>query len=366
MISCISEMDRLKVTVVGTGNVGCTLAADLVRKGHDVCVLKTSHSLHEANYDYLKRNKVVKINDPYLGEYQSAFDSIFELDFKNAIEFADVIIITTQTNYHEEVIKKISPFLRDGQTIIFEPGYLSTCYLLKHNDRDIISIEAESSPIDCRITSPGRISVLFKNVLNPFGVYPLYKTKEAHSILVSLGYPFRFTKNVFEAALHNPNLIVHTVGALFSIPRIEYTKGEYWMYREVFTPHVWNVCEALDQEKLSVLEGLGIHNSQRYVEACQERNYVNDPRNPLDSFFDYANNSSPKGPSVPDSRYLTEDISQGLVLLESLGQYLEVETPTASSLISLACACLKDDLREKGRTIERLGIKNLDRIRKDW
>ncbi len=355
-------MDKLKVTVIGTGNVGCTLAADLVRKGHSVCLLKTSHSLHEANYDHLKRTRVIEVNDPYLGQYQSKINMVFEFDYENAIRFADVIIITTQTNYHEDVIIKISPFLRDDQVIIFEPGYLSTCYLLKHSDKSILSIEAESSPIDCRITSPGIISVLFKNVLNPFGVYPLSKKEVARSVLASLGYPFRFTKNVFEAALHNPNLIVHTVGALFSIPRIEYTKGEYWMYREVFTPHVWNVCEALDQEKLSILEGLGIHNSQRYVEACQERNYIDDPRDPLDSFFDYANNSSPKGPSVPDSRYLTEDISQGLVLLESLGQYLSIDTPTASSLISLACACLKDDLRKKGRTIDKLGINNLDKI----
>ena len=358
-------MDKRRITVVGTGNVGCTLTADLIRKGHDVGLLKTSRSLHEDNYLHIRHTGLLEIDDPYIGKYQSRLSNLFELDYEEAVRFADIIIITTQTNYHEDIIRRISPFLRDGQVIIFEPGYLSTCFLIKYCDKDIVSIEAESSPIDCRITSPGKISVLFKNVLNPFGVYPLSKKDVAFSVLESLGYPFRFTQNVFEAALHNPNLIVHTVGALFSIPRIEYTKGEYWMYREVFTPHVWNVCEALDQEKLAVLEGLGIRDSQRYVEACQERNYIDDPRNPLDSFFDYALNSSPKGPSVPDSRYLTEDISQGLVLLESLGKYLKVDTPTATSLISLAIASIKDDLRNKGRTIEALGVKNLDRIKRD-
>ena len=355
-----------RITVVGTGNVGCTLAADLIRKGHSVSLLKTSRSLHEDNFAQIRKTGIIEIDDPYIVQYQSRITSLFELDYEGAVRNADVIILATQTNYHEGIITKISPFLRDGQVIVFEPGYLSSCFLLKHCDKDIVSIEAESSPIDCRIMSPGRIKVLFKNVLNPFGVYPLSKLADARSVLESLGYPFRFTENVFEAALHNPNLIVHTVGALFSIPRIEYTKGEYWMYREVFTPHVWNVCEALDQEKLAVLEGLGIHDSQRYVEACQERNYVDDPREPLESFFDYANNSSPKGPSIPDSRYLTEDTSQGLVMLESLGRYLNVETPVASSLISLACASLQVDLREKGRTIEKLGIENLDRIKDDY
>jgi len=359
-------MDKRSITIVGSGNVGCTLAADLNRKGHRVALLKTSRSLHEDNFAHIKETGLLEIDDPYIGKYQSRLTNLFELEYERAIRFADVIIITTQTNYHESIIRQLSPFLCDGQVVIFEPGYLSTSYLVKHCKKDIISIEAESSPIDCRITSPGKISVLFKNVLNPFGVYPISKKREAFSVLESLGYPFRFTENVFEAALHNPNLIVHTVGALFSIPRIEYTKGEYWMYREVFTPHIWNVCEALDREKLAVLDGLGIHNSQRYVEACQERNYVNDSRDPLDSFFDYAHHSSPKGPSVPDSRYLTEDISQGLVLMESLGKFLKVKTPIASSLIELASAALQIDLRKKGRSITNLGIENINLILEDY
>lgn len=222
----------------------------------------------------------------------------------------------------------MAPFLHDGQTVIFEPGYLSTCYLKKYCDKDIVSIEAESSPIDCRTISNGTCQVLFKNVLNPFGDYPLNKINIAKRVLENLGFPFRLTSNVVEAALHNPNLIVHTVGAIFSIPRIEYTKGDYWMYKEVFTPHVWNVCEALDEEKMNVLAAAGVKKRQKYVEACQERNFINDEREPLEAFFDYAFNSSPKGPDVPNSRYITEDVSQGLVLLESLGQVLDIGTPT--------------------------------------
>ena len=37
---------------------------------------------------------------------------------------------------------------------------------MKHVKKDITIIEAESSPIDCRIISPGCVKVLFKNVLN--------------------------------------------------------------------------------------------------------------------------------------------------------------------------------------------------------
>lgn len=351
----------MKITVVGAGNAGTTVAAQLSYYGHEVTVLRTSNKLHNEHYDIFKQTRTVKVLDEYLGDYTTEVHCVTE-SYEKAILGAELIIVYVQTSYHEDVIQKMVPYLSDGQAILFEPGYLSTAYLLKYCDKDIISIEAESSPIDCRIVQPCVSKVLFKNVMNPMGVYPSSKKDVASKILDELGFPYRFTSNVIEAALHNPNLIVHTIGALFSIPRIEYTKGRYWMYKEVFTPHVWNVCEALDTEKMAVMSASGVLKKQSYVEACQERNFVNDPRSPLDSFFDYAMNSSPEGPSIPDSRYLTEDVPQGLVLLESLGISLNIPTPTCSALINLANAALRTDFRKCGRTVEKLGKENLLKI----
>ena len=356
----------MRITIIGIGNVGCALAADFSRRGHEVVLLKASESYPNENFLAIKDSKTLHVNDPYLGSYSTTVSGVYASDYKEAVGSAEVIVVAVQTTYHEEVIKKMAPFLQDGQVVIFEPGYLATGYLLKYCDKDIVSVEAESSPIDCRISAPGVINVLFKNVINPCGVYPLEKKPYVEKVLGQIGFPFRFTENVFEAALHNPNLIVHAVGALFSIPRIEYTKGEYWMYKEVFTPHVWNVCESLDNEKMQVMEKLGISRRQKYIEACQERNFVNDTRDPMDSFFDYAMNSSPKGPQIPDSRYLTEDVSQGLVLLESLGHLLGVETPVATGIISLASASLGYDMRKSGRIIDKMEMKNVTKILADF
>lgn len=350
----------MNILIIGMGNIGCTIGADLARKGHKITLLKTTENFDE-NYCTIERTKKIFVEDHYLGNYESYIDKV-TCDFEQGVIGAQVIIICVQTNYHEDIIKKMSPFLTDGQIVVFEPGYLSTCYLLKHCNKKITSIEAESSPIDCRIISPGKCKVLFKNVLNPFGVYPIENKLVAEKVLKEIGYNFRFTNNVIEAALHNPNLIVHTVGALFSIPRIEYTKGNYWMYKEVFTPHVWSVCEALDDEKMIIMEKAGVPKKQSYVEACQERNFVDDNRKPLEAFFDYAMNSSPAGPSIPDSRYITEDVSQGLVLLESCGKYYDVETPVCTGLINLASAALGVDFRKHGRTINKLGLDNIKKI----
>ena len=229
---------------------------------------------------------------------------------------------------------------------------------------NVTIIEAESSPIDCRIGEPGHVKILFRNVMNPFGVYPSNHRNKAEYILKQLEYPFQITKNVAEAALHNPNLIVHTVGGIFSIPRIEFTNGEYWMYREVFTPHIWNIVEALDKEKMNILEKLGCERIS-YVEACKLRNSLDKDEDALKVFQHYAKYNSPKGPNIPNSRYITEDVSQGLVMLESFGKVIDVATPTATGLINCASAALNQDFRKYGRTVENLGLKNIKKILND-
>ncbi len=72
-----------------------------------------------------------------------------------------------------------------------------------------------------------------------------------------------------------------------------------------------------------------------------------------------------KGSGVVDSRYISEDVPQGLVLFETLGLKLETVTPVCISLIYIASAALGRNLRSEGRTMERLGENMLERIMQD-
>ncbi|MBN1778112.1 MAG: NAD/NADP octopine/nopaline dehydrogenase family protein [Clostridiales bacterium] len=352
----------MKITIVGTGNGGTTIGADLALKGHQVTLLKTSDKLHNENFKLLQKTKEVEFEDTV--KTKTARFTNVTTDFSKAIIEAELVILYIWTNFHKAVIDRMTPYIRDGQCFLLEPGYLSTCYFMRATGKDITVIEAESSPIDCRIVKPGKVRALFRNVMNPFGVYPKAKRPEAVKVLEALQYPFTLTENVIEAALHNPNLIVHTIGAIFSIPRIEYTYGQYWMYKEVFTPHIWNIVKSLDKEKMDVLERLGCKRLP-YVEACKLRNSEDKKVNAKAAFFHYAKHSSPKGPHQPDSRYITEDVPEGLVMLESLGRLLKIHTPTCTGLIDVASAALETDFRKDGRTVERLGLENIGKILND-
>ena len=357
----ITGSSTMRITIVGSGHAGTTVAADLKSKGHTVTVLKTSHMLHDDHFGKIVQDNGKLIFEEDGHETEVTLDCVTR-DYGQALSDAELIIIYVQTNFHEHVINEMSKYIKDGQIILIEPGYLSTLFFIKYcNDKKITIVEAESSPIDCRIIKPGYVKVLFRNVRNPIGVYPNHEKLKAISKLDELGYHFILTESVIEAALHNPNLIVHTVGAIMSIPRIEHSNGDYWMYREVFTPHVWNMVLALDNEKMDILEKLGLERLS-YVEACKIRNSNDLATDATEVFFDYANNHSPKGPTAPDSRYVTEDVPEGLVLLESLGQILKIDTPVCSGLINLASAALKRDFRKEGRNIDRIGIEIFNQV----
>lgn len=349
----------MKIAVLGAGNAGCAVAADLSIKGFEVTLIKTSNTMHNENYEYLEKNNGKII----MKENEEKKETIIYRITKNIEEIKDkdVIIMYIQTGYHEELIKRISEYVNEQQILIINPGYLSTAYVLKYCKRVPIVVEAESSFIDCRISNPGEIKVGFRNVRNPVGVYPHDKTKLVKEKLQKLEYHLEYI-NTIEAALHNPNMIVHTVGAVMSIPRIEKTNGDYCMYHEVFTPSVWNILERLDKEKMDVIEKLGF-NRLSYVEACKYRNSLNETRDAKEVFFWYASMPTrAKGPIKVDSRYIAEDVPQGLVMLETLGKELDVKTPICTSLIEIASAALQRDLRKEGRTIEKLGKDNIKKI----
>lgn len=357
----------MKIAILGAGNAGCAVAADLTMHGHEVTLIKTSHSMHDDNFAFLQENDgKMTLNE--FGDIKTANIHKVSRDVAD-IQGAEVVIIYIQTNFHEQLIERIAPYLEDDQILLINPGYLSTAYVLKHcANKNIIVAEAESSFIDGRIMEPGLFRVGFRNVRNPIGIYPSARKDEAIAKLDQLGERFVYLDSVVEAALHNPNLIVHTVGSVMSIPRIEKSKGDFCMYHEAYTRDnlaTWRILEALDAEKMLILEKLGFERKS-YVEACKYRNSLDDNIDAKEVFLNYAEMPTrAKGPTVVDSRYISEDVPQGLVMLEALGKALKVETPITSGLIAIASAGLGRDLRIEGRTTVGLGIENIEKILTD-
>ncbi len=357
----------MRISVLGAGNGGCAVAADLTLKGHEVTLIKTSHAVHDDNFRYMQEHD----GEMTLNEFGTSSTARIHKLTRDISELqnSEIVVIYIQTNFHEQLIERIAPYLQDDQILLINPGYLSTAYVLKHcPGKNIIVAEAESSFIDGRIMSPGQFRVGFRNVRNPIGIYPSARKAEAIQKLDQMQERFVYLDSVVEAAIHNPNLVVHTVGSVMSIPHIETMGNEFCMYHEAYTRDntaTWKILEALDREKMNVLEKLGFSRLS-YVDACKYRNSLDEKKEAKEVFLDYAAmETRAKGPTKVDSRYISEDVPQGLVMLEALGSSLEVATPIATSLIEIASAALGRDLRAEGRTPEGLGTENIKMILQD-
>jgi opine dehydrogenase len=353
----------MRITVAGMGNAGTAISADLTRMGHEVTLLKTSDAIHQEHHKILLNTSTVELHEANSVSTIKLYK--VTTDFFEALSTADLVFVFLQTSHHESFIRKVIPYLKDGQVVVLEPGYLSTAFLVPHLSKiDLTIIEATSTPVDCRITKPGSVRILYRNVRNPIAVYPKVKEQFAMKLLSKIDYNFILKRSVVEVAIHNPNLIVHTAGGILSIPRVEKTDGEYYMYREVFTPSVWKIVTALDNEKMNILEKLGFDRVP-YVEACRERNSIDLNVDAEAVFFEYANTSTLKAPTSVQDRFITEDVPQGLVMLESFGLHYGIQTPICTALIEISSAALGINFRKSGRTLERLGLDAVRTILED-
>lgn len=344
-----------KVCILGCGNVGVAIAADLSIKGYEVTVVKTSKS-KEGVFEKIQRNgnRVLKKENEV---YQEA--NIFKLTHDiDEVANADVVFLTIQSTYHENIIEKISPYLNKGQIVIVICSYLSSLYFEKYCKGNMpVIVETTGPYLEGRIEEndiDGEVvfRVGCRLTRSPLSVYPECKADTTMIKISALYDGFRNEYTPIESALLNPNLVLHTVGSIMSIPRIEHSNGNFCMYREAYArgnEATLKIMLELDNEKISVLKELGL----KPVDVFEAGGFLGDP---MESFYAYSESSDRAiSPTSVNSRYITEDVSQGLVLLESIAHRMGICVSITSSLISIATAALDYNFRKEGRTIERLG-----------
>ena len=344
----------MKITVIGCGNAGLIHAAKMIEKECKVGILKTSNVANEDFYSLIKKEGGYNVKDETNGGNRFWVKPEFiTKDVEKAVKFADILFIATTTLQHENVAKLISPYVKAGQLIILVPGYMGSLIFKQYIKEEVTYSEWETTAYNGRIMDSLYVRITFYNPRNAISVLPIEKQDDVLSTLTELFENTRYLrKNILESAFHNPNMIVHTMGMLFSASRIEYSKGEFWMYREAFTKSVINAIKAFDIQKNNILNCFDC-DALDYFEAAKWRNEEDLSIDSMTVFESFAASSN-KGPSFLEHRYLLEDVPMGLCLFSSIGKAIGVDTSIADSIITLAGALLKRIFWTEGRTIQYL------------
>lgn len=344
----------MKVTVIGCGNAGLIHAAKLIEKGIEVALLKTSNAANSEFFDIISHEEGYNVKDETNGGRRFFVKpAMITRDVEKAVQFGDILMVMTTTSQHEFVAKKIAPFVQDGQIITLVPGYMGSLIFKKYIHKDVIYSEWETTAYNGRIVDSMYVRITFYNPRNAISVLPVSKTEEVLGLFSKCFDNTKYSrKNILESAMHNPNMIVHPIGILFSASRIEYSRGEFWMYKEAFTDSVIRVINAFDRSKNELLNAFGC-DSLDYFEAAKWRNATDLSLDAMTVFRSFAESSN-KGPSFINHRYLNEDVPMGLGLFISIGDIVGVDTSVQKAIMSLASALLGKDLSVYARTIQYL------------
>lgn len=348
----------MKVTIIGAGNVGIAFAADLSIKGHDVTLLKSSSHKAEAFERLIHNGRRVFLKEK--GVYTETVIKEVSKDLSKVAD-AEVIFCTIQSNFYEGLVKRIHQYLHKDQIVVCICSYASSFYFEKYCQDLPMLVEATGPYLEGRVELTDKPNeVVFRVGCRlercPFAASPSQNQMEKLEKLHNLCNSFNHEYSVLESALLNPNMVLHTVGSIMSLSRIEYSKGNFCMYREAYTRNnkaTLDIMLKLDEEKKEVLYML----HQRPIDIFKAGGFMGEDK--LESFYRYSESSDRAiSPTSVHSRYITEDVSEGLVLMESIANHIGLELPVTSSLITLASVALRIDFRKTGRTIQRLGIVN--------
>jgi opine dehydrogenase len=143
---------------------------------------------------------------------------------------------------------------------------------------------------------------------------------------------------------------------LLNAGRIEYSKGEFYLYREGMTPSVLRADQYLSDEMIAV--GKGYASEVRHFGGAS----VLEAIGPVcgDDAVDKRIGST-KGPSSLNNRYFTEDIPFGLFGASQLAKKAGVETPVTDATITLGQIVCQIDVHKIGATLESMGLAELSR-----
>jgi opine dehydrogenase len=342
------------VAVLGAGNGGLAMAADLALAGHRVRLYNRSPGRLE----------------PIIGtggiELEGKAPRLVRLDRVTAepgeaVQGASLIMVVVPATGHATLAEIFAPHLQDGQVVVLNPGRtggaLEFQSILRTNGAAPGAIVAEASTFlfASRATGPARARIYGRKSRVLFSALPASANREVGWLLDQL-YPGRFVaaSSVLETSLDNIGAVFHPAITLLNTGRIEDTADGFEFYRRGASPSVAKVMAAVDQERCTIAATLGVPHQSAL--SWMDKTYgikAPDLYSALQANPGYAGITAP---GQLDHRYLTEDVPASLVPMASLGAALRVPTPNIRCLIDLASTIHGLDYMAIGRTIERLGL----------
>ncbi len=339
-----------KVAVLGAGSIALATAALLARRGFRPALWSPSGA----------RSAALPAGAPLVatGSIEGSFAVDWVATCAEAVAGALAVVVAVPGFGHRAVFDAALPFLQPEQVLVVSShSSLGALYLSRRGVRACVAALG-TTVVTARRTGPAAVFV--NNVRRAVDVaaLPAARTPEAAAACATLfGDGFVPRSDVLAITLSNINPHGHMAMALCNFTRIE--RGEAWGNYWGVTPHVGQLMEALDAERLAVAASFGLS-----VRSIQEHFHLSFgvPMGTMGEMAAavHAQGSAPNGPATVDTRYVHEDVPFGLVVTERLGRIAGCPTPIHSGGIAVFSALYGQDFRAGNDLLPVLELDGLD------
>jgi opine dehydrogenase len=352
-------MNDQSLTVLGGGNTAFSVAACLTLRGFQVTLCELP--AFAASLAPIEKDRAIFLQG-VAGQGKALIHRL-TTNVEEALAASDLLLLIVPAYAHRPFAQACIPHLEERHTLVLMPGTLGTlewaALLGQAGKKGATLAEVDTAPYVCRKTAPDTATIWGVVSGLGLGVLPARETNRVRQRLEPLFPGMQAYADVMACGLSAMNPVVHPAGVLLNAGRLEYARGEFYFYEEGVTPSVVRVIMAVDRERQLIGKALG------YDLAPVQDAFHRAGFGPEGDLWATINGSwmltRLKAPGSIDSRWLTEDIPYGLAAWCSVGEQYGVEAPIMRSLVEVGSAIMGFDAWEKGRLVEELGIKGMDK-----
>lgn len=333
------------ICILGAGHQGLAMAGYLALSGEHVKLWNRTAE----NITKVRNTRTIGCNGIISG------NGIIDMA-SSCIEdvVSQVVLVTAPSNAHCDIARAISPYVNADMVIVLNPGRtfgaIEFAETLKKNGVKELPHIAETQTIvyTCRKCSQDSVTILaLKDNVKISSIRKDDLEYICSKLPKSICPCFKLEDNYLNTTLSNVGMILHCAPVLMNIGWIESLEHNFKYYYDGISKSVADFIQKIDNERLEVarkykcdvlstmewlktiykIQGEDLYECIRNVEVYK---YIDAP------------------PSI-ETRYILEDVPNGLVPIECLAMESGIKTPAITTIINLACMVYEQDFREKGR-----------------
>ena len=319
------------ISICGSGNIAHALIGFIGNKNDIIINIYSSNNYNWKNIDIIDNNEIISS-----GKVNSVSNN------PSIITNSDVILFTVPSFARSKILKEISPYIKENAILGSFPGSGGFNWEVnKYIKKNIIVFSSQRVPYISRIIEKGKSARAIKKDSISVVVSKGEEIKIKELLEYILNINVEILDNFLEVNLSNSNPILHTA-RLYSMFKNYKTSTNSWTENILFYED-WDIDSSdilisMDNEFMLLAEKIGL----KGINSLKKHYGVSDSyemTKKLSSIIAFKNIYAPMIKKdniyVPDfdSRYFTEDINYGLIIIKWFAQNLKIKTPSINKVL---------------------------------